>query len=86
MLLWLANAALAATFTVGVDAPSVQAAVDQAVPGDVIRVPEGDWPGPVRVDKAVRIEGTGGALVSRSSDHTLVLAAPGVSKNEAGGP
>jgi nitrous oxidase accessory protein len=54
--------ARAAVVRVGVDAPDVQAAVDAAASGDVVEVPAGSWPGPVTIDKAIILRGTGGAI------------------------
>ncbi|MFT4625219.1 MAG: nitrous oxidase accessory protein, partial [Myxococcota bacterium] len=63
MIALLAGAALAAEWVVGVDAPSLQAAIDASAPGDTVVLPEGDWPGPARVDHPLTVEGRGGVLI-----------------------
>lgn len=78
MLALLGSAALAATWVVGQDAPSVQAAVDAAAPGDVVEVPEGVWPGPVRLDRTLTLRGRGGVVQGSGQGHVVVVAAPGV--------
>lgn len=73
----LTPAASAKTLVVGRDAPTVQAAVDRAAPADTVVLPEGDWPGPVQVDKALTLTSHGGVLTGHEGT-TLRVAAPGV--------
>lgn len=78
MIGWIAVAS-AATWIVGRDGPTVQATVDQAAVGDVVVVPAGDWPGPVVLNRAVRLTSVdGGRIVSSGEGHTVVVASPGV--------
>lgn len=74
----LAPVASAREWIVGRDAPGVQDAVDAAAPGDTIVLPDGDWPGPVRVEKRIGLTSRGGALVTSGVGHTLILDAPGI--------
>lgn len=77
MIALLLATALSAEWVVGRDAPSVQAAVDAAAPGDVVVLPPGDWPGPVVVRAAITLTSRGGTLVGHTG-RTLTLDAPGV--------
>lgn len=67
----------AAEIVVGDDAPGAQEAVDLAEPGDTVVLGAGDWHGPVRIDKAIRLTSRGGVLVGEEGS-TLVIEAPGV--------
>ena len=75
MIALLAGIGLAATVTVGPD--GVQAAIDRAAPGDVVEVPDGVWPGPVRVDRAVTLRGAGGVIDGGGQGRVITVAAPG---------
>jgi nitrous oxidase accessory protein len=77
MIFWLLAVAWSAELVVGTDAPTVQAAVDLAKDGDVVVLPEGRWPGPVRVNKRLTVTSRGGTLVSTGVGHTVILEAPG---------
>lgn len=77
MILWLLTAALGAEHVVGRDAPTVQATVQLASPGDTVVVPEGDWPGPVNVDRAITLMSRGGRVVSTGEGSTITVSAPG---------
>jgi nitrous oxidase accessory protein len=70
-------AASAATIRVGTDAPSPAAAVAAAQAGDVVLLPPGSWPGPVRLDKAVTLRGLGGVLDGGGVGTVLTIDAPG---------
>ncbi len=76
MIVLVAIVAAAAELTVGVQAPTVQATLDLAEAGDVVVLPEGDWPGPARVDKALTFTSRGGVLVG-DQGKTLVVEAAG---------
>ena len=76
MLLW-AGLAAAATLDVGVHGATVQETVDAAAEGDVVRIVEGTWDGPVRIDKAITLQGAGGRI-SSFDGKTVVVAAPNV--------
>ncbi len=65
------------TLRVGRDGPTVQATVDAAHAGDVIEVGPGDWAGPVTLDKAVTLRGTGGQLTGGGQGRVLTVSAPG---------
>jgi nitrous oxidase accessory protein len=78
MIALLPALALAAELVVGLDAPTVQAAVDQASAGDVVVLPEGRWPGPVRVTMPITLTSRGGVLVGTGEGTTLTVSAPGV--------
>lgn len=71
-------AATAAVIRVGRDAPSPEAAVAAAQAGDVVELPPGDWPGPVRLDKALTLRGLGGVLDGGGVGTVLYIDAPGV--------
>ncbi len=60
---------------VGRDAPSVQGCVDLAQPGDRIVLPEGEWPGPVVVDRAVVLHSNGGVLIGHTGTTLRITAA-----------
>ena len=76
MILLLTGVALAATLVVGTDAPTVQAAVEAAAPGDRVLLPAGDWPGPVVVDRPITLSSEGGVLVGGPQGDTLRVIAP----------
>lgn len=71
------TSASAAVIRVGVDAPTPQAAIAQAREGDVVELPPGTWPGPVRLDKALTLRGRGGVLDGGGVGTVLVIDAPG---------
>jgi nitrous oxidase accessory protein len=71
------TSASAAVIRVGVDAPTPQAAIAQAREGDVVELPPGTWPGPVRLDKALTLRGRGGVLDGGGVGTVLVVDAPG---------
>lgn len=62
---------------VGRDAPDVQTAVDQAQTGDVVIVPEGTWPGPVRVSERITLRGAGGVIDGGGHGTVITVSAPG---------
>lgn len=70
-------AATAAVIRVGRDAPSPEAAVAAAQEGDVVELPAGDWPGPLRLDKALTLRGLGGVLDGGGVGTVLTIDAPG---------
>ncbi len=72
----LTGVSVAATLVVGQDAPSVAEALALAIDHDVIVVPEGTWPGPVRVDKAVTLRGPG-VIDGGGTGTVIVVSAPG---------
>lgn len=74
---WLVGNAVAATWVVGVDAPSPQEAVARAADGDTVELPAGEWPGPLVLDRPLTLRGPG-TLRSSGVGDTLVLDAPGV--------
>jgi len=76
-LLLAPTLAHARDLVVGTDAPTVQATVDAAAPGDRVLVPAGIWPGPVVVDKAVTLQGTGGVIDGQGVGTVVTLTAPG---------
>jgi nitrous oxidase accessory protein len=78
LLLAMLGAAHASEVVVGTDAPSVQAAVDLASPGDTVVLPVGAWPGPVVVNKPLHLTSRGGTLDTAGEGHTLVLESPGI--------
>lgn len=77
-LLAVLGLAHAREVVVGTDAPTVQAAVEGAEPGDTVVLPEGGWPGPVVVDKTITLTSRGGTLDTSGVGHTLVLDAPDI--------
>lgn len=76
-LLWLVGMALAAEIVVGENTQSVQEAVDQAVAGDKVVLPEGRWPGPVVVRDPITVVSRGGILVGNEGT-ALRIESPGV--------
>ncbi len=76
-MLLLAALAWSAEVVVGVDAATVQDAVHIAQPGDVVVLPEGDWSGPVVVDRSITLTSRGGVLVGETG-RTLTIDAPDV--------
>lgn len=77
MISFLLGAASAATWVVGEDAPSVQAAIDAAAPGDTVALPEGRWPGPVELNKAITLTSTGGVLDGQGVGTVLRVSGAG---------
>ena len=80
MSFWIATAlssSLAATWTVGTDAPTIQATIELASEGDTVVLPAGDWPGPVVLDKALTLSSDEGVLDGLGQGHALVVNAPG---------
>jgi len=67
----------AAVLRVGTDAPSPQATIAMARPGDVVELPPGTWPGPVHIDKPLTLRGRGGVLDGGGEGTVLLLDAPG---------
>ena len=62
----------------GTALPTPQAALAAAAAGDVVRVAPGTYPGPLRVDRAVRLVGEGLPVLDGGGRGTVVvLAAPG---------
>ncbi|HUH04237.1 MAG TPA: nitrous oxide reductase family maturation protein NosD [Kofleriaceae bacterium] len=55
----------------------LQATIDAARPGDIVEVPPGTWPGPVRVSQAITLRGTGGIIDGGGTGTVLVVEAPG---------
>jgi nitrous oxidase accessory protein len=76
MLMLLMGTALAAEILVGLDAPTVQDAIDVARAGDVVVLPEGQWDGPAVLSKPVTLTSRGGSLVGTTGS-TLRVEAPG---------
>jgi nitrous oxidase accessory protein len=76
MILLLISTALASEIIVGQDAPTVQEAVDMAVAGDVVVLPDGRWAGPATISKPITITSRGGILVG-SGGTTLRIDGPG---------
>lgn len=64
LLLFLSLPALAA--------PSLQALIDAAAPGSVLRVPPGVYAGPVRIDKPLALDGGGQAEIRGEGRGTVV--------------
>lgn len=54
---------------------ALQRLVDQAAPGSVLHLPRNEYPGPVRVEKPLTIEGNGSTLWSRGGPVLHVRAA-----------
>lgn len=77
LLLVCVCAAFAAEVVVGVDAPTVQAAVDRATEGDTVVLGEGEWPGPVVLSRPMTLTSRGGVLVGDTGSTVTVLG-PGV--------
>jgi nitrous oxidase accessory protein len=69
--------ALLGVVVVGVDAPTVQAAIDQAEAGETVEVPPGRWPGPVVIEKSLILQGTGGIIDGGLSGTVVRVNAPG---------
>lgn len=78
-LLLVAGAATANAATIAVpEGQDVQAAIDKAATGDIVRLGPGRHDGPVRVDKPLALEGEPGAVVIGSGHGSVVtLSAPG---------
>ena len=76
-VLLLASPAGASEILVGRDAPTVQAAIDGALPGDTIVLPPGTWDGPVVVDRAITLTSRGGVLDGRDRGTVVRIDAPG---------
>ncbi len=77
MMLLLATAALAATWTAGIDAPTLQETLALAADGDTVEVPDGTWPGPVLVDRAITLTSTGGVIDGGGEGSVVRVSAPG---------
>ena len=67
----------ASVLVVGTDAPTVQATLDLARAGDTVLVPEGIWPGPVDVDRAVTLSSDGGVIDGGGRGTVVRISAPG---------
>jgi nitrous oxidase accessory protein len=65
------------TLIVGRDGATVQETVDRARPGDTVLVPEGVWPGPLVVNKALTVRGDGGVIDGGGVGTVVRLEAPG---------
>lgn len=74
----LITAASAATWIVGQDGPTVQATIDRAVDGDTVVVPDGTWPGPARVERAITLTSRGGIIDGGGVGRVITVSAPGV--------
>lgn len=70
-------AAAGATLTVGKDAPSVQGTLDLAHDGDTVVVPDGTWPGPVHVERAITLTSRGGIIDGGGVGRVIQVNAPG---------
>ncbi len=77
VLMLALGSAFAAEIVVGEHTASVAEAIAVAQPGDTVVLGPGEWPGPVRVDRPVRITSLGGVLVGDSGT-TLSIRSPGV--------
>ncbi|MBX7190609.1 MAG: nitrous oxide reductase family maturation protein NosD [Sandaracinaceae bacterium] len=62
----------ARVWTLGVDAPSLEAALAAAADGDEIRIPPGQWRGGVRVTRSVTLRGEEGAVVDGQGEGTVL--------------
>ncbi|MFT7578608.1 MAG: nitrous oxidase accessory protein [Myxococcota bacterium] len=78
MALLFASDAHAETLVVGRDAPTVQATLDAAQPGDTVELPAGTWTGPATITKTLTLRGTGGVLDGNHDGTVLRVEAPGV--------
>ncbi len=76
----MACASIAAAGTVEIAAgASLQAAIDRAAPGDVLRLGPGTYPGPVTIAKPLTLEGAAGTLIEGSGTGRVLIAdAPGI--------
>ncbi len=70
-------AASAEVIRVGEHAPTPQAALAAAREGDVVELPSGRWPGPLRLDRPVTLRGAGGILDGGGVGTVLTIDAPG---------
>ena len=68
-----AQAAAAADISVAAGAGPLQAAVDAAAPGDVLRLAPGEHQGPVVIDKPLTLEGEPGALLKGNGQGSVVM-------------
>lgn len=88
ILLTMIAGVQAATIVVapsGGDYATLQQAVDAALPGDVIELRAGSYPGEVAVAKAVTIRGDEGAVIGSSTDQAgLMIEADGVAISGVG--
>lgn len=76
-LLLVATDVRAETLVVGRDAPTVQATLDAAQPGDTVELPAGTWAGPATITKTLTLKGTGGILDGNGAGTVLRVEAPG---------
>lgn len=67
-----ATPAEARVWRLGVDAPSLEAALAAAADGDEIRVPAGEWRGGVRVTRSVTLRGEEGAVIDGHGEGTVL--------------
>jgi nitrous oxidase accessory protein len=58
-------------------AMSLQALIDSAKEGDVIEVGPGEHSGPIRIDRAIILRGTGGSIDGGGIGRAVTIAAPG---------
>jgi nitrous oxidase accessory protein len=71
--------ASAATIAVAPGAGNLASAVAAAAPGDVLMLAAGIYEGPVRIDRALTIEGAAGAVIDgRGHGRAIEVIAPGV--------
>jgi nitrous oxidase accessory protein len=63
----------------GIETPSrLQLLIASAEEGDVIEVGPGEHAGPIRIDRAITLRGTGGSIDGRGKGRVVSVAAPGV--------
>ncbi len=67
----LAGAAHAATVEV-TPAQSLQAAIDSAAAGDVLRLPAGEYAGPIVIRRPLTLESDAGAVIKGDGDTTVI--------------
>jgi len=75
--LFAASSARAETLTVGEGGRDLAATIAAAVDGDVVEVPEGVWPGHVRIETRITLRGDG-VLDGQGQGRVLELASPGI--------
>ena len=71
------QAARATTWIVGQDGRGLIATVAAAQSGDRVEVPDGVWKGPVVIDKAITLVGTGGVVDGQGDGITVMISAAG---------
>ncbi|MBW2384813.1 MAG: nitrous oxide reductase family maturation protein NosD [Deltaproteobacteria bacterium] len=75
--IWLTYAAGAASLHTAPDREGLQSVLDRALPGDVIELEPGIYPGPIRIEKPLILRGRGGIIDGGGVGTPLVVAAPG---------